>query len=91
MSNENNEKVTKKEVQHRRFEGEVLSTVEDKTIHVLVTITKWHDKYKKQYKVNKKYAVHDEKNIAKVGDDVIFEECRPYSKTKKWRLVKVIN
>jgi small subunit ribosomal protein S17 len=35
--------------------------------------------------------VHDEKNVAKVGDVVSFVECRPLSKTKKWRLVSVIN
>lgn len=74
----------------RQFEGEVISAAEDKTIHVSVKSTKMHPKYKKQYSTNKKYAVHDEKNKAKEGDMVLFQECRPLSKTKHWRLVKVI-
>ncbi|HBU07164.1 MAG TPA: 30S ribosomal protein S17 [Candidatus Magasanikbacteria bacterium] len=88
MTNEANKT---KVVIHRRFEGEVLSTVENKTIHVLVKIKKMHAKYRKQYMSSKKYAVHDENNTAKVGDKVIFEECRPFSKTKKWRLIKIAN
>ena len=83
-------KVEKKEKKaiRRQFEGEVVSVVENKTIHVLVKSIKMHPKYKKQYVTSKKYAVHDEKNEARVADKVVFEECRPISKTKKWRLVK---
>lgn len=73
----------------RTFEGAVVGTREEKTIHVLVRTTKMDSKYRKQYKTAKKYAVHDEKNEAAVGDHVIFEECRPLSKTKRWRLVKI--
>ena len=76
---------------HRSFDGVVLSVVENKTIHVLIKTKKMHPKYRKQYTSTKKYAVHDENNVAKVGDKVIFEECRPISKTKKWRLLKVVN
>ena len=74
----------------RQFQGEVVSEKENKTIHVLVHRMKMHPKYKKQYKVSRKYAVHDEKNQAKVGDKVLFRECRPLSKTKKWRLIEKI-
>ena len=73
-----------------QFEGEVVSTKSDKTIHVLVKITKLHSKYNKQYVTSKKYAVHDEKQEAKEGDIVLFQECRPMSKTKKWRLIKIL-
>lgn len=73
----------------RQFTGEVVSVSEDKTIHVLVKTTKLHSKYQKQYTTGKKYAVHDAKNEAAVGDTVIFEECRPMSKTKRWRLVSI--
>ena len=73
----------------RNFEGEVVSSKAEKTITVLVKIKKMHLKYKKQYTVSKKYTVHDEKGLAKEGDVVIFEECRPMSKTKKWRLVSL--
>jgi len=79
-----------RKVLHRRFEGEVVSDSENKTIHVKVESIKSHPKYKKQYKVHKKYAVHDQKRTAKIGDKVLIEECRPISKTKKWRLVEII-
>jgi small subunit ribosomal protein S17 len=46
--------------------------------------------YKRNYRVSKKYHVHDEKNEAKVGDLVEFELTRPISKTKRWKLVKII-
>lgn len=77
-------------VKHRQFTGEVVSTVEDKTIHVVVRTRKMHPVYRKQYWTSKKYAVHDEKNAAKAGDTVRFEECRPYSKTKRWRLIQIV-
>lgn len=74
----------------RQFSGEVVSTKEQKTIHVNVKSIKMNMKYKKQYSTSKKYAVHDENGTAKVGDTVLFEECRPLSKTKRWRVVKVL-
>jgi small subunit ribosomal protein S17 len=74
----------------RRLKGFVVSDKPDKTIIVSSGRMKMHPKYKKQYKVNKNYKVHDEKNLAKVGDQVIFEECRPLSKDKRWRLIKII-
>lgn len=83
-------KQVKKEVVRRQFEGVVVSATENKTIHVLVKSIKIHPKYNKQYIISKKYAVHDEQNDAKVNNTVLFEECRPLSKTKKWRLIKVI-
>jgi small subunit ribosomal protein S17 len=75
---------------HRRFEGVVVSTKENKTIHVTVESIKTHPKYRKQYTRSKKYAVHDETGKAAVGDLVLFEECRPLSKTKRWTLVNVL-
>lgn len=81
---------TTKTVNHRSFEGSVVSAHPQKTIHVLVKTIKMHPKYKKQYTTSKKYAVHDENNQAIVGDRVIIEECRPMSKTKRWRLKSVI-
>lgn len=73
----------------RQLTGEVLSVVENKTIHVIVRMQKMHPKYKKQYWVSKKYAVHDEMNSAQMHDEVVFQESRPYSKTKKWKLVRI--
>lgn len=72
------------------FQGKVTSDQMDKTIVVEVNRIKVHPLYKKRYRVSRKYKVHDEKNEAKVGDKVNFEECRPLSKDKKWRLVEII-
>lgn len=74
----------------RQFTGEVMSAKEQKTIHVKVKTVKMDEKYRKQYTTAKKFAVHDEKGTAKPGDMVVFEECRPLSKTKRWRVVKVL-
>jgi len=74
----------------KKFQGVVVSDKMDKTIVVEVKRIKVHPLYKKRYWVNKKYKVHDEKNEAKINDWVIFEECRPLSKDKKWRLIEII-
>ena len=70
--------------------GTVVSSTNDKTISVLVETYKNHPKYHKRVKSSKKYCVHDEKNIAKVGDTVRIVETRPLSKTKHFRLVEVV-
>lgn len=75
---------------HREFEGEVTSVSAKKTVRVGVDIKKMHPKYRKQYVIRKQYAVHDERGDAELGDMVRFQECRPISKTKRWRLVGVV-
>ena len=75
---------------HRQIMGVVLTAKEQKTLHVRVETIKTDAKYRKQFTTSKKYAVHDEKGMAKVGDTILFEECRPLSKTKRWRVVKVL-
>ncbi|MCX6740582.1 MAG: 30S ribosomal protein S17 [Candidatus Parcubacteria bacterium] len=74
----------------RQFQGIVTSDKMDKTRVVIVSAFKWHPKYKKQYKSSKKYKVHDEKNLSRAGNEVIFQECRPLSKDKRWRLIKIV-
>ena len=74
----------------RSFIGEVVSASMNKTIVVRVETLKKIPKYNKSLRLNSKYHVHDEKGIAKVGNKVKFVECRPLSKTKRWRLVEVI-
>lgn len=74
----------------RQFEGEVVSAAMQKTIRVRVDRVKTHPKYRKQYATARHYLVHDEKGIAKAGNRVLFEECRPISKTKRWRLISVM-
>jgi small subunit ribosomal protein S17 len=72
----------------RRFRGTVVSNAMQKTIVVRVDGHKRHPKYNKTYRVSRKFHVHDEKGVAKPGDTVEFVECRPLSKTKRWRLVQ---
>lgn len=79
------EKVTTKK---RTLEGIVVSVKMDKTIVVRVDHVRSHSKYRKQYKVSKRYNVHDQENKYKVGDTVQFVECRPLSKNKRWRVAK---
>jgi small subunit ribosomal protein S17 len=74
----------------RKFQGVVVGEKMDKTRIVEVTNLKWHPKYKKQYKVSKRFKIHDEKNQAKSGNLVIFQECRPLSRDKRWRLIKIL-
>ena len=68
----------------RVLSGTVVSDKLDKTIVVIVTRQVRHPKYKKIIKRSKKYSVHDEANKHNVGDIVTIQECRPYSKNKKW-------
>ena len=70
--------------------GKVVSSTNNKTITVLVeTYTK--DKlYGKRVKYSKKYAAHDEKNEAGVGDTVQIMETRPLSRKKRWRLLNIV-
>lgn len=68
--------------------GKVISTKMQKTVVVLVERLKEHPKYKRRYKIYKKYKAHDEKQECKVGDRVLIEECRPISKEKRWRVIK---
>jgi len=71
----------------RQLKGTVMSDKMQKTIVVKVERQVRHPKYKKTYKVHKRYKVHDEKEEYKVGDKVVIEECRPLSKEKRWRVV----
>ncbi len=90
MANEEITKQNSKQTIKRSFEGEVVSDKPSKTVVVRVDSTKVHPQYKKRYVVSKRYKVHDEKNEFKVGDIIIFEECRPKSKDKRWRAIKKI-
>lgn len=70
--------------------GVVVSQKMGKTVMVEVTRKFQHPNYNKVFKEKKKYPVHDEKKLAKVGDKVRIRESKPISKTKHWRLVEVI-
>ena len=70
--------------------GKVVSDKTDKTITVLVETYKKDPLYGKRVKSSKKYAVHDEKNEAKIGDTVRITETRPLSRTKHYSLVEIV-
>jgi small subunit ribosomal protein S17 len=70
--------------------GVVTSDVRDKTITVTLSYLARHPKYGKALRRCTKLHAHDEKNEAAVGDVVEIVECRPISKTKAWRLLRVI-
>ena len=71
-------------------QGIVVSDVNDKTIVVEVRSRKQHPTYGKMITTTKKYHAHDEGNEAGVGDTVQIMETRPTSKTKRWRLSKIV-
>ncbi len=84
----------KPKAEHKRisriFKGTVVSDKMNKTVVVAVKILKVHPRYKKRYTITKRYKAHDEKNGCKVGDKVQIVECRPISKEKRWRVIKII-
>ena len=70
--------------------GTVVSDRNDKTIVVEIERASRHRIYHKVIRRTKKYHVHDELNVATVGDLVRIEECRPISRMKRWQLVAVL-
>jgi small subunit ribosomal protein S17 len=76
-----------KKIIKKKFSGIVVGDKMDKTVVVRVDTIKTHPRYQKRYTTSQRYKVHDEKNHFKIGDKVIFTECRPLSKDKRWRVV----
>src|ERR671933_1254157 len=74
----------------RTIQGVVASDKGDKTIKVVVNYQTKHPKYGKFLKRRTVLHAHDEKNDAKLGDTVEIAECRPLSKTKHHRLVRIV-
>ncbi len=74
----------------RTLQGVVKSAKMQKTILVVVVREFKHPKYEKRVRRTKHYAVHDEKGEARPGDTVEMMETRKLSKTKTWRLVKIV-
>ena len=70
--------------------GVVVSDATDKTVLVRIERQIRHPLYKKTVRRSAKLAAHDEKNEAHVGDTVRLVETRPLSKTKRWRLVEIV-
>jgi small subunit ribosomal protein S17 len=74
----------------KRVIGVVVSDKMTKTRVVAVTEQYRHPMYGKYLKRTQKFHIHDEKNDSKTGDKVLIIETRPLSKTKRWRLMKVL-
>ena len=70
--------------------GVVFSNKMDKSITVAVKWKEKHPMYGKFVNKTKKYHAHDEKNECNIGDTVRIMETRPLSKTKRWRLIEII-
>lgn len=74
----------------RTLTGRVVSDKMDKSITVMVERKVKHPLYKKYVRRSTKFHAHDENNECNTGDVVTIEQCRPISKLKCWRLVKVV-
>ena len=70
--------------------GLVISNKMNKTIVIKVENRYSHPIYSKIMVKSKKYLVHDEMETCQIGDQVLINECRPLSKRKRWKLVKII-
>ena len=74
----------------RSLTGKVVSDKMNKTVTVLVERRVKHPLYGKVIRLSKKYHAHDEDNSAHAGDTVLIEECRPISRTKAWKVVRIV-
>lgn len=82
--------MSEQETTNRTLVGQVVSDGMDKSITVSVERRVKHPVYGKYMSRSTKVHAHDESNECHVGDTVMVEQCRPLSKTKTWRLVKVL-
>jgi small subunit ribosomal protein S17 len=71
-------------------QGVVVSDKAAKTITVRIDVTRRHPRYEKIVRTSRTLHAHDERDEAHVGDTVIVRECRPMSRTKRWRLVEIV-
>ncbi|MSN96205.1 30S ribosomal protein S17 [Campylobacter sp. FMV-PI01] len=74
----------------REIQGVVLKKAGDKTATILVEKRVMHPRYRKFVKRFKKYLIHDESNVANIGDTISAVECRPLSKRKSFRLSAIV-
>jgi len=70
--------------------GTVVSDRMDKTVLVAVEGMATHRLYRRQVRRTRKFAAHDEKNEARIGDRVLLESTRPLSKSKRWRVREIL-
>ena len=82
--------MSEKQKIQRSLTGRVVSDKMDKTVTVLIERRVTHPLYGKIVTRSRKYHAHDEQNECHEGDLVTIEECRPISKTKAWRVAKLV-
>ncbi len=75
---------------NRTLQGRVVSDKMDKTITVMIERKVKHPIYGKFVRRSTKVHAHDENNDCQIGDVVVVEQCRPLSKSKTWRFVKLV-
>ncbi len=78
------------DIKQRERQGLVVSDKMDKTIVVEVGSVRPHAEYKKVVRRTERLKAHDEQNEARMGDKVLVRECRPLSRDKTWRLIRVL-
>ena len=74
----------------RQMTGTVVSNKADKTVTVLVERLVKHKTYHKIMRRRTQFAAHDDRNDCQIGDKVLIRESRPLSKSKRWRVVEII-
>ncbi len=74
----------------RQMTGTVVSNKADKTVTVLVERLVKHKMYHKFMRRHTKFAAHDDRNDCRIGDRVMITESRPLSKSKRWRVIKIV-
>ncbi|NOR42481.1 MAG: 30S ribosomal protein S17 [Gammaproteobacteria bacterium] len=87
MTNESAQAVS---ITKRTLQGVVTSNAGDKSATIMIERKIKHPVYGKYVKRSSKIRLHDEANECNKGDTILIEECRPMSKTKSWKLVKVV-
>jgi small subunit ribosomal protein S17 len=75
---------------NRTLQGRVISDKMDKTVTVMIERKVKHPIYGKFVRRSTKVHAHDENNECQIGDVVVVEQCRPLSKSKTWRFVKLV-
>ena len=74
----------------RQMIGTVVSNKADKTVSVVVERLVRHKMYHKIMRRRSKFAAHDDRNDCQIGDRVLISESRPLSKSKRWRVIKIV-
>lgn len=74
----------------KQLQGKIVSDKMQKTVVVEVESIKVHPKYKRRYKMHKRYKAHNENPEFKLGDTVIIQECNPISKDKTFKVISKI-